>query len=164
VPVFSAPPLPPPSTGVGHNLPPIMGLPPSIRMASPVRIRPAIPVFSSPAQVHASNPVLPVQVKERSFRPAVQVEAPVAVKEIAEKEVSTGLIRVAPASSPLLEIKEDASAAVPSSPVQVQVDTPAAVPSPSSVEAVTGICEESVEKRDDIVKDTALESLKQLEI
>jgi hypothetical protein len=171
VPVFSAPPLPPPSTGVGHNLPPIMGPPPSVRIAPPVRIRPVIPVFSSPAQVHASRPVLPVQVKERSFRPAVQVEVPVAVKEITEKKVpnssleaSTGLIGAAPASSPLVQKKEDAPAVVPSPPVQVQVDGPADGPSPSNVEAVTGTCEESVMKREEIVKDASLESLKQLEI
>lgn len=149
-----------------------MGMPPSIRMASPVRIRPAIPVFSSPAQVHASNKVLPVQVKERPFRPSVQVGAPVAVKEIAEKEVlksvsleaSTGLVSAAPAPSPPVQIKEDAPTVVPSTPVQVEVDTPAAIPSPPHVQSVTGTCEENVEKRDEIVKEAAIESLKQLEI
>lgn len=177
VPVFSAPPLPPPSTGVGHNLPPIMGLPPSIRMASPVRIRPAIPVFSSPAQVHASNPVIPVQVKERSFRPSVQVDAPVAVKEIAEKDIprsvsletSTGLIGAAPAPSPSVKIKDDAPAVVPSSavaavPTLVQVDTAATVQQPPCVESITGICKESIEKRDEVAKEATMESLKQLEI
>ncbi|KAG1361810.1 double-stranded RNA-binding protein 6 [Cocos nucifera] len=61
VPVFSAPPLPPPAVH-GHQLPPVMSQ--SIRMASPVRIRPVVPVFAAPASAPANAPVIPVQVKE----------------------------------------------------------------------------------------------------
>ncbi|KAJ6828798.1 double-stranded RNA-binding protein 6 isoform X2 [Iris pallida] len=69
VPVFSAPPLPPPSRH--HQLPPVMG-PAPIRMASPVRIRQAVPVFAAPTQSAAaiSMPVVPpVQVKESPSPP-----------------------------------------------------------------------------------------------
>lgn len=161
VPVFSAPPLPPPASRVGLNLPPIMGLPPSIRMASPVRIRPAVPVFSSPAQVQASNPVLPVQIKERSFRPSMPVEAPAAIKEITDKKV--------PVPSPPVQIKVDALAAVRSPPVQVELDTPATVPSPplqvkDVQSAAADVSEESINKRDEMAKEAAIESLNQLEI
>lgn len=45
VPVFSAPPLPPPA-GRAQQLPPLMGHPPSMRMASPVRMRPVSPMFA----------------------------------------------------------------------------------------------------------------------
>lgn len=137
-----------------------MGLPTSIRMASPVRIRPAVPVFSSPAQVHASNPVLPVQIKERSFRPSMLVEAPGAVKETADKKV--------PVQSPPVQIKVDALAAVRSPPVQVELDTPGTVPSPplqvKDVQSATDVSEESISKRDEMAKEAAIESLKQLEI
>ncbi|KAJ3690138.1 hypothetical protein LUZ61_019302 [Rhynchospora tenuis] len=176
VPVFSAPPLPPPATAVGRNLPPIMGMPPTIRMASPVRIRPAVPVFSAPVQLHASNPVIPVHVKERSFRPSAQVEVTPAIKEVAEKEVSnfvsleasTGLVGTAPAPSPPVQMEEDAPAVVSSPLVQMKVDTTSVVPShPIQVKDVQGVAvvsEKSVEKRGEIMKDAALESMKQLEI
>lgn len=58
---FSAPPLPPPAVH-GHQLPPVMGQ--SIRMASPVRIRPVVPVFAAPPPAPANTPLIPVQVKE----------------------------------------------------------------------------------------------------
>lgn len=56
VPVYSAPPLPPPAR---HQLRPVVT--PQVRMASPVRIRPVVPVFAAPPQTPA---VIPAQVKE----------------------------------------------------------------------------------------------------
>ncbi|KAK1260709.1 Double-stranded RNA-binding protein 6 [Acorus gramineus] len=66
VPVFSAPPHPPPS---------MCGLSP-VRMAPPVQIRSAIPVFAAP------SPAVPVQVKENIVPgQARESVAPVRVKE-----------------------------------------------------------------------------------
>jgi hypothetical protein len=68
VPVFSAPPLPPPAARTQQQqqqqLPPLMSHPPPIRMASPVRIRPASPMFGSSAPVQGPKPVMSVQLKD----------------------------------------------------------------------------------------------------
>ncbi|KAH0461765.1 hypothetical protein IEQ34_009340 [Dendrobium chrysotoxum] len=62
VPVFSAPPLPPPP--VYQHLPPVMNSP--WRMAQPVHIRPAVPVFAAPpALFPAQLQVTQIQVKEQ---------------------------------------------------------------------------------------------------
>lgn len=65
VPVFSAPPLPPPSARL-QQLPPLMSHPPPIRMASPVRVRPApaSPMFASSSPVQVPKPVMAVQLKD----------------------------------------------------------------------------------------------------
>lgn len=61
VPVFSAPPLPPPS--IYQHLPPVMNSP--WRMAPPVHIRPAVPVFAAPPALFPAHlQVTQIQVKE----------------------------------------------------------------------------------------------------
>ncbi|KAL0918440.1 hypothetical protein M5K25_010449 [Dendrobium thyrsiflorum] len=63
VPVFSAPPLPPPPP-VYQHLPPVMNSP--WRMAPPVHIRPAVPVFAAPpALFPAQLQVNQIQVTEQ---------------------------------------------------------------------------------------------------
>jgi hypothetical protein len=70
VPVFSAPPLPPPPARL-QQLPPLMSHPPPIRMASPVRMRPApaSPMFASSSPVQVPKPVMPVQLKDVQDHP-----------------------------------------------------------------------------------------------
>ncbi|KAK3153942.1 hypothetical protein QOZ80_2BG0183550 [Eleusine coracana subsp. coracana] len=100
VPVFSAPPLPPPAAHAQQQLPPLMGHPPPIRMASPVRMRPASPMFApSPVQApklgipvqlkdvqrqsikESASPVIPVQVKDVQYQPLKEA-MPVQVKDV----------------------------------------------------------------------------------
>jgi hypothetical protein len=80
VPVFSAP--PPPARL--QQLPPLMSHPPPIRMASPVRMRPASPMFASSSPVQVPKPVMPVQLKDvqdHSRKEAVPPVIPVQVKD-----------------------------------------------------------------------------------
>lgn len=84
VPVFSAPPLPPPSARP-QQLPPLMSHPPPIRMASPVRMRPASPIFASSAPAQGPKPVIPVQLKnvqDQSRKETVPSVIPVQVKDV----------------------------------------------------------------------------------
>lgn len=75
VPVFSAPPLP----STGRHLPPVMN--PPVRMASPVRIRPAVrhmPAYPPPRSSQTASSVIPIQLRERPS-PAVAVQRPPSV-------------------------------------------------------------------------------------
>ncbi|XP_062200863.1 double-stranded RNA-binding protein 6-like isoform X2 [Phragmites australis] len=85
VPVFSAPPLPPPAART-QQLPPLMSHPPPIRMSSPVRIRPASgPMFAPPAPVQGPKPVIPIQLKDvqhQSRKESVSPVIPVQVKDV----------------------------------------------------------------------------------
>ncbi|GJM84825.1 hypothetical protein PR202_ga00534 [Eleusine coracana subsp. coracana] len=84
VPVFSAPPLPPPAARAQQQLPPLMGHPPPIRMASPVRMRPASPMFA-PSPVQAPKPGIPVQLKDvqrQSIKESASAVIPVQVKDV----------------------------------------------------------------------------------
>ncbi|XP_077225614.1 double-stranded RNA-binding protein 6-like [Tasmannia lanceolata] len=69
VPVYSAPPLPPPPGRQAH----VMG--PGLRIAPPVRIRPAIPVFAAPAPVALiDGPPMILPPPPPSVRPSVRIE------------------------------------------------------------------------------------------
>ncbi|XP_062205318.1 double-stranded RNA-binding protein 6-like [Phragmites australis] len=85
VPVFSAPPLPPPAACT-QQLPPLMSHTPPIRMASPVRIRPASgPMFAPSAPVQGPKPVIPVELKDvqqRTLKESVSPVIPVQVKDV----------------------------------------------------------------------------------
>ncbi|KAL6640935.1 hypothetical protein ACP70R_019116 [Stipagrostis hirtigluma subsp. patula] len=83
VPVFSAPPLPPPAART-QQLPPIMNHPPPIRMASPVRMRPSSPMFTPSTTVQGPKPVIPVQLKDvqRQSKETVSPVIPVQVKDV----------------------------------------------------------------------------------
>nr|DAD27998.1 TPA_asm: hypothetical protein HUJ06_029466 [Nelumbo nucifera] len=74
VPVFSAPPLPPP-TATSPRIPPVIG-PPSMHAAPPVRIRQAVPVFAA----------APVRVEER---PVFMVPTPPAQPSVKKEESVT---------------------------------------------------------------------------
>uniref|UniRef100_A0A0A9CT44 Uncharacterized protein n=1 Tax=Arundo donax TaxID=35708 RepID=A0A0A9CT44_ARUDO len=91
VPVFSAPPLPPPSART-QQLPPLMNHPPPIRMASPVRIRPASPMFAPSAPVQGPKPMMSVQLKDAQQqlrKESVSPVIPVQVKD-AQRQPPTG--------------------------------------------------------------------------
>ncbi|KAJ0967626.1 hypothetical protein J5N97_024543 [Dioscorea zingiberensis] len=84
VPVYSAPPLPPPAR---HQLVSVMN--PPVRMASPVRMRPVVPVFAAPPKSSAVGPSSLAQVKE----PPPQLSSEITpIKE--EKVTQTPTIRV----------------------------------------------------------------------
>ncbi|KAL0907366.1 hypothetical protein M5K25_021772 [Dendrobium thyrsiflorum] len=86
VPVFSAPPLPPPQ---GHHLPASPA--PPFEKASPVRVRPVVPVFASPpSNVAAVSPAAPVQIKEPVSAVMSSSESP--MKEFAQ-EISPAVVK-----------------------------------------------------------------------
>uniref|UniRef100_A0A0D9XKQ6 Uncharacterized protein n=1 Tax=Leersia perrieri TaxID=77586 RepID=A0A0D9XKQ6_9ORYZ len=120
IPVFSAPPLPPPGART-QQLPPLMSHPPPIRMASPVRIRPAPPRFTPPATVQGPKPMMPVQMKDVQHRSPV---IPVQVKDAQHQLLKGSLSPVIPVqikdvqSQPL---KESLSPAIPVQIKDVQV-------------------------------------------
>ncbi|XP_073001267.1 double-stranded RNA-binding protein 6-like [Typha latifolia] len=117
VPVFSAPPLPPPQARA-HQLPHVMGHS-KIRMASPVRIRPAVPVFAAPPPI----PAKPVQVKE--VIPANEV---VPVKEVP----------VVPSPPIRPPIQFESASQVNVAPLALAVETPSALfASPDHVKAAS---------------------------
>lgn len=72
VPVYSAPPLPPPQ---GHHLPVSSSAP--FDVASPVRVRPVVPVFASPpSNLAMSSSAAGVQVKELASSAMASSESP----------------------------------------------------------------------------------------
>lgn len=98
VPVFSAPPLPPPQ---GHHLPALSASP--FEIASPVRVRPVVPVFASPPSNLAVSPAAPAQIKEPVSSVMASSEPPptttIQIKELANiaalQEVSQEISPVA---------------------------------------------------------------------
>ncbi|KAM3408561.1 hypothetical protein ACQJBY_001578 [Aegilops geniculata] len=87
IPVFSAPPLPPPS-GRTQQLPPLLSNPPSVRMASPVRIRPASPHFAPSGPAQRPRPVMSVQMKDVQHKPireSMSSVIPVQVKDAQQR-------------------------------------------------------------------------------
>ncbi|CAN6293219.1 unnamed protein product [Urochloa humidicola] len=100
VPVFSAPPLPPPAARTQQQqLPPLMSHPPPIRMASPVRIRPAPPMFGPSAPVQSPKPVMSVQIKDvqrQSWREPVSPVIPVQVKDVQYQPIKGSVSPVIP--------------------------------------------------------------------
>jgi hypothetical protein len=111
--VFSAPPLPNPAAHT-QQLPPLMGHPPPIRIASPVRIQPASSLFGpNPVQgpnpgisvqikdvqrqsiKESASPVIPVQVKDAQSHP-IKEAIPVQVKEVQRQSLMGSLSPVIP--------------------------------------------------------------------
>nr|CAD1836186.1 unnamed protein product [Ananas comosus var. bracteatus] len=144
VPVFSAPPLPPPPVA-------IMGRPP-IRMASPVRIRPAVPVFAATPPVSAMSSVIPVQVKD--------VRAP--VKEVLPVVVAPPPVQVQVKEPP--PVVSEAPPAVSQAPPAVSEAPPAASAAPplKETDGNANCSADTVAKSPD--KSIVVEGLKQLEI
>ncbi|XP_072985538.1 double-stranded RNA-binding protein 6-like [Typha latifolia] len=144
VPVFSAPPLPPPATHA-HRNPPVVSHPP-IQMASPVHIRPAVPVFAAPPAVPSVTPIMPVQVKE----------------------VSTIEVPSLP-TSPLVQIEEAVQTIEDATPTVIVIEEPqlmgADAPRVDTSPAPSGHDEGIVEvQAKDLDGSAALERLKFLEI
>ncbi|WVZ59350.1 hypothetical protein U9M48_009503 [Paspalum notatum var. saurae] len=150
VPVFSAPPIPPPATRQ-QQLPPLMSHPPPIRMASPVRIRPTSPMFapSAPAQgvkpvmsvqlkdvqqqsrKEPASPVIPVQVKDVQYQPmkgATSPVIPVQVKDAQRRPFVGSLSPVIPIQMKDVQTqapKESLAAPVPVTRPLVKIEPPA---------------------------------------
>ncbi|KAF6983481.1 hypothetical protein CFC21_001664 [Triticum aestivum] len=131
IPVFSAPPLPPPS-GRTQQLPPLLSNPPSVRMASPVRIRPASPHFAPSGPAQRPRPVMSVQMKDvqhKAIRESMSSVIPVQVKDAQQrptKESPSSAMTVQmkdvqpqPAKEPLSEGK-DAPPAATGPPVKIE--------------------------------------------
>ncbi|XP_008791540.1 double-stranded RNA-binding protein 6 [Phoenix dactylifera] len=142
VPVFSAPPLPPPPAHPPradhrHQLPPLMG--PPIRMASPVRVRPAVPAFAAPPPAPAKTPAVPVQVKE----PPAPANTPAISVQVKQPP--------APASTPVITVQAK-------EPPPVMAASPPAKPPVEKEENVDGGAAKDLEES------TVIERLKQLEI
>ncbi|TVU30346.1 hypothetical protein EJB05_21962, partial [Eragrostis curvula] len=92
VPVFSAPPLPPPAARA-QQLPPLMGHPPPIRMASPVRIRPTTSMFA-PSPIQGPKPAISVQVKDvqrQSTREPASPVISVQVKDVQHRTLKEAM-------------------------------------------------------------------------
>jgi hypothetical protein len=129
VPVFSAPPLPPPAART-QQLPPLMSHPPPIRIASPVRIRSASPMFGPSAPVQGPKPVMSVQLKDvqqQSRREPVSPVIPVQVKDVQYRPMKGSVSPVIP-----VQVKDaqhqplvgSLSAAIPIQMKDVQTQAP----------------------------------------
>ncbi|RLN15643.1 hypothetical protein C2845_PM02G11480 [Panicum miliaceum] len=130
VPVFSAPPLPPPAARTQQQqLPPLMSHPPPIRIASPVRIRPASPMFGPSAPVQGPKPVMSVQLKDvqQQSREPVSPVIPGQVKDVQYRPMKGSVSPVIP-----VQVKDaqrqplvvSLSAAIPIQMKDVQTQAP----------------------------------------
>ncbi|KAF8402748.1 hypothetical protein HHK36_010838 [Tetracentron sinense] len=86
VPVFSAPPLPPPP----GRPPQVMG-PPPVRISPPVRIRQAVPVFAAPPVRIEEPPILTVPAPPTSSSVQIEETGSAARNEMPEPEVIHGM-------------------------------------------------------------------------
>uniref|UniRef100_A0A452YGG7 DRBM domain-containing protein n=1 Tax=Aegilops tauschii subsp. strangulata TaxID=200361 RepID=A0A452YGG7_AEGTS len=144
IPVFSAPPLPPPSGRTTQQLPPLLSNPPSVRMASPVRIRPASPHFAPSGPAQRPRPVMSVQMKDVQHKPTKESPSsamPVQVKDgqhqLFKGSMSSSVMPIQmkdvqpqPAKEPLSEGKDAPPAAT--GPL-VKIEAPAQVKEASEV-------------------------------
>ncbi|WOL16728.1 hypothetical protein Cni_G25516 [Canna indica] len=165
VPVFSAPPLPPPAS---QRCQPPGLCQTQIRMASPVRIRQSVPVFAAPPPIPPVTSVVAAQAKETSTplvkepMPVIAPVTPVLVKESVPVR----------AASPL--VKEPSPSAAPAIPVLVKEQLPSVEKQESSTPIACSSLkpliqlEDAVDAHDAKVlaesESTVMESLKQLEI
>ncbi|KAJ8511328.1 hypothetical protein OPV22_001762 [Ensete ventricosum] len=171
VPVFSAPPLPPPLSQVCQQRPPVIGHT-QIRMASPVHIRQSVPVFSAPPPVPPVTSVIPVQVKEPLpvVSPSSLDKDPVSVIASALPVQVKESVPVATASS---SVNEQSPVTAPAVPVLVteplsSIQTLEPSMLPLACPAAKNQIEDFVDGRDakdlEESESTAMESLKRLEI
>lgn len=103
IPVFSAPPLPPPS-GRTQQLPPLLSNPPSVRMASPVRIRPASPHFAPSGPAQRPRLVMSVQMKDVQHKPireSISSAIPVQMKDVQQRPT-----KESPSSAMPVQVKD----------------------------------------------------------
>ncbi|BAF26788.1 double-stranded RNA-binding protein 6 [Oryza sativa Japonica Group] len=121
IPVFSAPPLPPPGART-QQLPPLMSHPPPIRMASPVRIRPAPPLFT-PSAVQGPKPMMPVQIKDVQHQQIKETRSPVMpvqVKDAQNQLLKGSLSPVIPVQIKDVQSQPPKEALSPAIPVQIK--------------------------------------------
>ncbi|XP_020597142.1 double-stranded RNA-binding protein 6-like [Phalaenopsis equestris] len=172
VPVFSAPPLPPPA--VYSHLPPVMNSP--WRVAPPVHIRPAVPVFAAPPALFPGPvQVSQIQAKEPASRVGgTQVKVcpgQVTIAEEGKKEASLVTAVTVKEETPV-EIKVEAAVL---SSVQVKEEDCEVVSAPgkeivkADEEASAEDSERSVIKSEPAAKDDfqeleVLENLRTLEL
>ncbi|KAG2537443.1 double-stranded RNA-binding protein 6-like [Panicum virgatum] len=172
VPVFSAPPLPPPAARMQQQqqqqLPPLMSHPPPMRMASPVRIRPASPMFGPSGPVQGPKPVMSVQLKDvqqQSRREPVSPVIPVQVKDVQYRPMKGSVSPVIPVRvkdalrqplvgslSPAIPIqmkdvqtqapkpKESLAAPIPAIKPSVKIEAPAQAKDASAVVTSEALC------------------------
>ncbi|URD77943.1 Chorismate synthase [Musa troglodytarum] len=173
VPVFSAPPLPPPPSQVCQQRLPVIGHT-QIRMASPVRIRQSVPVFSAPPRVPPVTSVIPVQVKEplpvvsppsldKDPVPVFASALPVQVKEsVPVATASPSVNEQSPVTAPAVPVlvKEPLSSIQAHEPSVLLLACPAAKPSSQIEDFVDSRDAKDLEESES----TAMESLKRLEI
>lgn len=126
VPVFSAPPLPPPGSQT-QQLPPLLSHPPPIRMASPVRIRPPPALFAPSGPVRSPRPVMSVQMKDVQHKPmkeSLSSVIPLQVKD-AQHQLFNGSL------SPVIPIQmKDVQPQLPKEQLSLAKDAPPVVPLP----------------------------------
>ncbi|XP_009606187.1 double-stranded RNA-binding protein 2 [Nicotiana tabacum] len=166
VPVFSAPPLPPPSQSPRAMRPPGFGV------APPVCVRQTVPVYAAPPtrpeELPVLDPALEVKKPLYSRTPPVQVEEQLALKE-PEIQVHDSSIKVAPSPQCLAEVhvEERPGSRVQPSQLEkptdfdilpVQVD-PVASKNSATPTDVTGI---AADKK--LQESEEIEKLKQLKI
>jgi len=171
VPVFSAPPLPPPAARTQQQqqqqqLPPLMSHPPPMRMASPVRIRPASPMFGPSGPVQGPkpvmsvqlkdvqqqlrrepvSPVIPVQVKDVQYRPmkgSVSPVIPVRVKDALRQPLVGSLspaIQMKDVQTQAPKLKESLAAPIPAIKPSVKIEAPAQAKDASAVVTSEALC------------------------
>ncbi|XP_064946982.1 double-stranded RNA-binding protein 6-like [Musa acuminata AAA Group] len=173
VPVFSAPPLPPPPSQVCQQRLPVIGHT-QIRMASPVRIRQSVPVFSAPPPLPPVTSVIPVRVKEplpvvsppssdKVLVPVIASALPVQVKEsVPVATASLSVNEQSPVTAPAVPVlvKEPLSSIQTHEPSISPLACPAVKPSSQIEDFVDGRDAKDLEESES----TAMESLKRLDI
>nr|BAJ87635.1 predicted protein [Hordeum vulgare subsp. vulgare] len=159
IPVFSAPPLPPPS-GRTQQLPPLLSNPPSVRMASPVRIRPASPHFAPSGPAQRPRPVMSVQMKDVQHKPireSMPSAIPVQVKNAQQRTTKESpssampvqvndrhhqMFKGSPSSMMPIQMK-NVQPQPPKEPLSEGKDAAPAVPLPAKMEAPAQVKEAS---------------------
>lgn len=123
VPVFSAPPLPPPSARP-QQLPPLMSHSPPIRMASPVRMRPASPMFASSAPAQGPKLVRPVQLKDVQDQPRKETAPSVIPVQVKDVQYQSRKSSMSPAIPVLVKDAQRQPLPVQTKDVQTQTQAP----------------------------------------
>ncbi|KAG8091998.1 hypothetical protein GUJ93_ZPchr0012g20800 [Zizania palustris] len=122
IPVFSAPPLPPPGAARAQQLPPLMSHPHPIRMASPVRIRPAPPLFTPSAPVQGPKPMMPVQIKDVQNQQIKESGSPMNLIPVQVKDAQHQLLKgsLSPAIPIQMKDVQSQESLPPAIPIQIK--------------------------------------------
>ncbi|KAL5224313.1 hypothetical protein ABZP36_010952 [Zizania latifolia] len=120
IPVFSAPPLPPPGAARAQQLPPLMSHPLPIRMASPVRIRPAPPLFTPSAPVQGPKPMMPVQIKDVQHQQVKESGSPVIPVQVKDAQHQLLKGSLSPAIPIQMKDVQSQESLPPAIPIQIK--------------------------------------------